>query len=492
MIAKFTQRFEGVDWLPIIFAGLAIVAGAIGGLLLIGLSSPLLIFAGIVGMVGAAVIIANPEWGLVGLAVITYANLSDVLKSEYGVPSIAQPYIVLLILTILARWFLYGERPRGWKIPLLIIGSYGFVTFLSLFYARSFTIAQNGVIDYAKYAVTVLIVVVLMQRGVVFHRVIWALLGVGAFLGTISVIQSLTGTFDNTYGGFARPPVVNVADGEETARLAGPIGDPNFYAQTMLVLLPLALDRFWNARSKILRIVALYTMSVIAMTILFSFSRGAFLASIVAVGIMFIGRRVSPLSFIIAPLAIVALLQVAPANYTDRLSTLIDLIPGQAEEGTTDQSFRGRSSEMIAAWMMFNDYPLLGVGVGNYNVRYLEYSRQIGLDGRRVDRSAHSLYLEIAAEKGLFGVSVFVVMMGMVFYFLFRSSNMLYEAGNPELAGLIKGLGAGMVGYMITSIFLHDAFPRYFWLLIGICLSTMQVARYEIHQIKQNRAKQAI
>lgn len=487
MIAKFTQRFVGIDWLPIIFAGLAVVAGAIGGLLLFGLSSPIFIFAGIIGIVGAVVVIANPEWGLIGLVVITYANLSDVLKSEYGIPSIAQPYIILLCATIAARWVIFNERPRGWKQPLALVSLYGFVTFLSLFYAQSYTAAQNGFSDFVKVAITTILIAILLRRGDTFHKVIWALIGVGLFLGIISVIQSITGTYNNNYGGFARPPVVNVSDGESTERIAGPIGDPNFYAQVMLVVLPLALDRLWNSRSQFGRIIAGASLIAVVLTVLFTFSRGAFVAMVIVLAIMFVGRRIHPFAYIATPLVLAALLQFAPANYTERLSTLIDFLPGQAEEGTTDTSFRGRSSEAIAAVMMFSNYPLLGVGVGNYNVRYLEYSRVIGLDNRLENRSAHSLYLEIAAERGLFGLTAFGILIGVMFYNLYRTSRDLNRNGQADLGGLVKALSAGLIGYMITSIFLHDSFPRYFWLLVGICLALPHIARYELakHTTKQ-------
>jgi O-antigen ligase len=488
MNTSLNKLIQNVDWQQLAFALAAIVVGAGAALLMMrDVVEPVLIIAGVIALLGSAVIFLKPDLGLIGLVVIVYSNLSDVLRSNYGAPSIAQPFISFLCFVLVGRWALFGERLRGWKLPLLLIGLYGFVTFLSLFYARSFDTALVGVTDYVKLAIIALLITILLRRAPTFSQVIWALIGVGAFLATISVIQSLTGTFDNNYGGFARPPVVNVSDGEETARTAGPIGDPNFYSQLLIVVLPLALDRFWNARSQSARLAAGYALAVIIVTLLLTFSRGAFLASVLVLGIMFIGRRINPMALLVTPLVLVALLQFAPPNYTERLMTLADFLPGQSSAGSTDYSFRGRTSEMIAALMMFRDYPLLGVGVGNYNVRYLEYSRVIGLDGRLENRSAHSLYLEIAAERGLFGLVGFGALTGTALYNLFRSARLLNQNGHANMGGLMKALGAGMIGYLFTSIFLHDAFPRYFWLLIGICLSTMFVARDELRRAKDEQ-----
>ena len=77
--------------------------------------------------------------------------------------------------------------------------------------------------------------------------------------------------------------------------------------------------------------------------------------------------------------------------------------PAAADE-STDVSIRGRASEALAAVAMFRDEPLGGVGYGAYDRNYVEYSTPVGLDPRREERAAHSLYLEIAAELGLVGV----------------------------------------------------------------------------------------
>lgn len=488
---NLSKQTGETDWLPIMLALGAVLGGAAIALLSLTAIEPLFLFVGFAALVGAYIIFRFPQWGLIGLVVIVYANLSDVLKQSYGVPSLAQPYISLLCAVVLARWAIFGEQPKGWKLAGLLIGIYGFITFLSLFYAQNFNRAYNAVDDYVKVSIICLLITILLRRGETFRRVFWTLIAIGAFLGTINVFQSVTGTFDNTYFGFARPPVVDMSGSEDTARTAGPIGDPNFFAQIMVMVLPLALDRFWYARSTLARLAAGYATLVIAMTVFITFSRGAFLAMVIAFCAMFVGRKISPAALLLTPLVLIALLQLAPANYTERLLTLTDFLPGQAEEGTTNESFRGRQSEMLAAVMMFQDYPLLGVGVGNYNTRYLEYSRVIGMDGRAENRSAHSLYLEIAAERGLFGLSAFFLLVGVMFYNLYKSSRDLYQQGLGEMGGMIKSLAVALVTYLFASIFLHDSFPRYFWLLTGICMALPYVARQEIARHRRMAAEPA-
>jgi hypothetical protein len=53
-----------------------------------------------------------------------------------------------------------------------------------------------------------------------------------------------------------------------------------------------------------------------------------------------------------------------------------------------------------AAWEMFRDYPLLGVGVDNFHVRFGDYS---GVEESKTGTHAHSLYLESLADTGVIG-----------------------------------------------------------------------------------------
>jgi hypothetical protein len=40
----------------------------------------------------------------------------------------------------------------------------------------------------------------------------------------------------------------------------------------------------------------------------------------------------------------------------------------------------------------------------------------------------------------------------------------------------VTGLAVGFVGYLTAALFIHAAFPRYFYLLIGIILSLPAIA----------------
>jgi putative inorganic carbon (HCO3(-)) transporter len=183
-----------------------------------------------------------------------------------------------------------------------------------------------------------------------------------------------------------------------------------------------------------------------------------------------------PNQLVITFLVGLALLRFVPSSYVDRLLTLPGLLTGNQQQVVLGEvSFRGRASELTAAWLMFADHPLLGVGAQNYPVYYQQYSRRIGLDPRTSARQAHSLYLEVAAEMGLAGIAIFSVIMWNVYFSLANSWKRLKQAAEKEYAHYILSIFIGIFGYFVAALFIHAAYPRYMWLLVGIALAMPQV-----------------
>jgi O-antigen ligase len=327
------------------------------------------------------------------------------------------------------------------------------------------------------------IVVTQIQNTLTIRRVIWTLLLAGIFLGTINTIQYFTGTFHNNYWGFGQAAIYNIVSNTEASgyRIGGPGLGPNGYGQYLLLVVPLALDRFWSAKKTLWRIIAAWAFFVSVLAIFLTFSRGVFLALIAVLVVMFI-RRPPKLSVLAATAFIaIILLFCLPAQFTERLSELTKLMPGSSRSVVkNDVSFRGRMSENISAIQMFLDHPLLGVGLANYNVHYQHYSKHLGLDSRNEERSAHSIYLEIMSELGLVGLFWFVAMQWFTFKGLRQARKDFFAAGKPEEAFISMAIEAAVIGYLFTALFHHLAHPRFFWLLYGIALSIPYVAKKEL------------
>ncbi len=461
----------------LVFALLAVSLGALAGMAAARVLSPLEVAAVAVGLVLVALTVSRPEYGLLLLVLISYLRLSDIAISYHGLPSIAKPFIGLLAGVILLRWVLYGEAPRNWQKPLALVVLYGLVVFLSLFIASDLERAMNAVDDFWKDGAIMFLIVLLLQQVPSFRRVVWILILCGIFLGTISMYQYMTGSFNNEFWGFGQARVMNIVDSESGSRIGGPIGDPNYYAQIMLVLIPLALNRLTATRKNSLRLLAGWALLVTGLTVVLTFSRGGFVA-VAVMGIftlLYRPPRLGELAVLLLTVAIVTVVFL-PDSYLDRMQTLTDIFTNPyAVSG--EVSLRGRATEMRAAYMMFLDHPVFGVGIKNFPENYMYYSRQIGLDPRATPRSPHNMYLEVAAETGMVGIFVFGLLLWSIFRSLQTARDCFQVRNRTADADLVAALTIGVIGYLAAAMFIHAAYPRYFWLLMGIALALPEVAK---------------
>ena len=107
MSATYKQlrwQSRSFSWL---FGLAAVIAGGVLGLLTNQVSSPIYIWAGVIGVLAFAVTVASVEWGLVVLVFITYTRLSDIAVHFHNAPSIAKSFIVLLVIAIFIRWAIF-------------------------------------------------------------------------------------------------------------------------------------------------------------------------------------------------------------------------------------------------------------------------------------------------------------------------------------------------------------------------------------------------
>jgi putative inorganic carbon (hco3(-)) transporter len=421
--------------------------------------------------------------GLQCLIFLLYTQTYIILSERFGFPDVAKYFILLLAMAMITRWMLYSDEiPRSWTRPAILIAAYCFVGLGSILYAINPEKSLPISVELFKSGLIALMIAISLQRGQTLRQVIWILLIAGIFLGTLSVYQFLRGTYTSDYGGFAQAKIENIVGGTNDYRVGGPVGDPNFYAQMLLVLVPLALDRLWNERKRFLRLIALWALAVCSFTILLTYSRGGFITLVLIVITMVATFRRNQLSNLLLLMMLgLLLINVVPSGFAERMSTLTQVIPSVAQGSVPrDYSIRGRTSEMLVAWQMFSDHPLLGVGLGNYRVRYQEYSRRLGVDVRSETRQAHSLYLEIAAETGMLGIFSFGALLYTIFTGIRRASKNLTYTGLASLAKMVTAYAVGFGGYLMAAAFIHMSYPRNFWLLVGIALAIPRLSEIEI------------
>lgn len=484
-MAQLSEKFIlwGQRYQAMLVALMALVASMAFGFSLARDIPPILLIIAPIVLVIAVAIFLKPEFGAIIMLGLIWGFISEIAGKYYGIPSITKPLVGLLLVAMVVRRFTGQRKPLVYDPTTWWMVAYWLVIALGLWYAQNPDRVMFLVTDFAKDILLYLIVINLIVSIKSFERVMWLLLAIGAVLGTMTVFQELTQTYSNNYGGLARIKMAFIADEiGSRPRAAGTTGEPLVYGQQLLVLIPIALWGCLYGRNLAVRVAAGYTAVACVAGIVLSFSRSSYIAMGAVLLLFALHIRLNPRYLLLIGLLLAGLWRVAPPEFTARLGTLENLLPGSEEGVNSEGSFRGRSSEMMMAVYMFSDYPLLGVGAGNFRQLYPEYIREYGSPVKDEQRNAHNFYLEVAAEHGLLGLIAWGGILVMALNRLHLAEQLFMRAQNRRMAELAVALRCGFLGYLISAIFYHGGYPSYLWIQIGIAVALAVIAQRYVAQ----------
>ena len=255
--------------------------------------------------------------------------------------------------------------------------------------------------------------------------------------------------------------------------LRGPGGmleDNNDFALALVMNVPLlwylglAKENRWWVRPAT-RVAVVLTIVTIVMTE----SRGGFLA-LCAVA-LWCAWRSGQLFRAIAGLfvSVVLFFSFAPQSVLDRLATIGD---------SGESSAAARLTAWQTAFRMIVDNPIWGVGLRNFQSRYLDYSL-LPPEVAQQTYVAHNSYLQVWAESGTPAFVAYLVMLASVFVVCGR----VFRLGRsrPDLAwaaNYARMMEATMIGFLVGAFFLNRGHfdLAYHWLALASCLGVVALA----------------
>jgi putative inorganic carbon (hco3(-)) transporter len=432
---------------------------------------------------------------------VFYANLAVVASRFHGVPNLIASGVVVLLAIPLARYFVLERRPFVVTPVLPLVFAVLGALFLAAVLSKDPSVSSGPLGTYlTEGLVLYLLVTNAVRTTSTLTKIVWTLILAGALMGAVSVLQELTHTYANDYGGLAQVDRFGTgggfniaeADAQEKTlrpRLGGPFGSENRYAQILAAVLPLALIRAFRERNRRLRLAAAGCSLLIMGGLLLTFSRGAAVAVAATLAFMALLREL-PIRHLVAALALLTLLvALVVPDYVTRLRSLEDVTALSSADSSQlpDSAIIGRKTENLAAWQTFLDHPIAGVGPGVY---FKEYSRQnanrLGLKYLESERRGHSLYLELAADSGLVGVGAFLTMVGTALALLYKSARR-WRPHDSERAMLASSFLFGLFAYLACGIFIHLSYQRYFWVLLALASSTIWALRRDAEDVLVRR-----
>lgn len=474
-------------WLPI---ALGLIAAAT--LALLATVNPLLA----IGVGGAALltiaIVVKPDIATLVVVALLYSNAAAIGVNNFNLPYTVGTAFPIILLAPLAFLVIVRRQPLvitpafPWVLAFLV------ANILATIFSADFTVSFDELRQlFVEGVVLYFLLTNAIRTPDLLRSVIWVVVIVATALAALSVFQQFTGTYDNEYFGFAQVTKNNLGfkvseSGLSTVsqrRLGGPIGEENRYGQILLAILPLAIFCGLTESKRWLRIAGGGCALLIVFGVALTFSRGAAIGFVVLTIAMLLLRLIKIRHLAILVLGVVIVLAAVP-SYLVRLSTLstIPALTSTAGNETADSAAASRGTENLAAFLIASDHPIFGVGPGEYPdfyQRYAErvrdYSNSLSVNVKYAARQAHNLYLGILAETGLTGLLTFLGVLGATLLQLFRIRRRCL-ADRRELANLASAFIASVLAYMITGVFLHLSYQRYFWLFLALAGSAGVIA----------------
>lgn len=475
-------------------ARLLAIAGLVAALACVGLvvaTAPGAALTLVGGFVLATAIFAKPDAATVGVIAVLYSNAAVIAVDFHGLPYFVGAAVPVVLLVPLAHHLVLRRRSILATPALPLMVALLVVQLTGTLLASTTRAATDELVTYALEGLGLYFLITnLVRSREVLRRVIWTLLAVGAFLGSLSVYQQLTVNFDDNLFGFAQASEGDpFRNGHELQpRLAGQIGEVNRYAQTLLVLVPLAVFQFWSERSRPRRLAAGAAAVLITAGIVLTFSRGAAVGFALVVLLMVVLRYIRLRQLAVIAAALVVVLAVVPA-YRERLSWLGSVTHLAGTQPASDPNhdsgnLRSRATEVMAAGLVFIDHPVLGVGPGMFPEHYREYAERVQyswLQGRvePEDREAHNLFAGIAAETGALGLGLFLAIVFVTLRGL-RRARRLALGRDRELANVTTAFMLAVAAYLASGIFLQLSYQRYFWLLMALAGAAASITLAEL------------
>jgi putative inorganic carbon (HCO3(-)) transporter len=361
--------------------------------------------------------------------------------------SIIGIYLVCTTLFSRQRFVLNG------KICLVLL--FLFHTFLSMLFSEHFDYSWSCWQDFLKSTIITYLIIVLVndlsQLRMVLLVMVISLGFEGAKQGWVYLLTS---------------------PGWANANPIAFLGDNNGVAVGMLMLVPICVLLAQTTPRKWEQLLYWFILVGSLYRALSTYSRGGFLACLALGGTYWLRSRQKLRMLLGMVLVIGVVLPALPDAFWSRMQTIQTY---EEDEG----SGLSRLHFWAVAREMANANPLLGVGYMGYILSYDAYDFSQGQYGRQ--RAVHSAYFGVLAELGYLGTALF----GLVFICAFYSCHRVRQLVRAD-ATLLEGekyvaaLEAGLIVFLVGSLFITFQYIEIFWHYIGLTLALEKIVTHDM------------
>ncbi len=269
-----------------------------------------------------------------------------------------------------------------------------------------------------------------------------------------SMVPLLMGIYQIFYGIPESSELYAIFKGVDLNRIIGSFPHPNWYAAYLVILIPLVISSYSENRKANQKLFYLLLLGGMLVSLFCTYTRvawAAFLASLTILGTARYKRIY--LSLILVLLIVFLLIPGLNQAFLKRIQL--------------DTSFYGRFSLNQFSLYLFSQKPILGCGVGSYELLSTSMFGDLGTSyGKNTSYGAHNDYLRFLSETGVAGFLAYLFLL----YSLLKLGYKVFKNNIPTLKAegcVLLAVLTGILMYSLTdSGFLYGGI--YLWTLIGI------------------------
>lgn len=342
--------------------------------------------------------------------------------------SIAGVYISLILLLPAFIWRISRARdplpepPRFFWYTLVFAGASLFSTFFSTDWTAS--IKDNR--DLFNFLIIPILTLVLFT----LRRAQWAL----TVLFGSTVLASIVGLFITLQRKLNHQDAISLDN-----RLKGFTSHWMTYSGLLMLSFVFFLVYQHYEKNKTIRKTIIGGLAVMAVPILLAQTRSVWVGIIASVTLFLLSfnwRRI----LVFIPVILV-LYVLSPQPIQERIRSITD---------TSSPSNRDRIFMTYTAWEIFKEFPWTGLGANNVAAAYHQYRHP---DSTQDNPHLHNNFLQILAERGLVGLTAFLVLLWFIFLDLFKASK---GKGTDRRTVLAKASLFSFISFLVAGFFEYN------------------------------------
>jgi len=248
-------------------------------------------------------------------------------------------------------------------------------------------------------------------------------------------------------------------------RASSTFTNPLIFAYFLILVMPFSAYGLFHSTIKKIKLVSFICLIMMIGGIASSYSRGPYLATVLAVIILMFYSRGTAYKLLGLSFGSLILLAMVSPGVFQRFLTI---------GSTTDTSINLRYDIWRASLNTIKAHPFFGLGTGVENMRQV-LENQYCIH----QPHAHNLFLEIFVEGGIFGFAIFAALLILCAYRIFKLC-ILSSRGRALGLSFLSGFAGLMACGMLDHVLYGPKIVMYFMFLMGLAEAAFKICKAEI------------